>query len=512
LALVKAETGSTVRRGKIDRRVVIAALVYLGVGLAVSAGFATWNDEEYTLATTSHGVAYAFTRAINYELQAPLYFSALAAWRALDHSVWFARLFSLLCATGFFLSLIAVGRRIAPGRDPLPFAAIVALNPYVAYAAFEIRLYALSLVLSALMWIAFDAGYFSDENDTRARWYFVAVAIVGVYVQYFLAFLVAGFACSLAVAGKWQTLRTYLAHAAVVALAAIPLALVLRGQFGSDADASLPAQVLLRAEASSTIGFLFPYDPAWWWLMDHARAVYLCVAGASVVLLVLAKPRLSRTVLAYCACALAVLALYAIAIVVLSLDLSTRHFVAAFLPLAVAVYALFEATSHSPNLRKLAFLPTIALTIAVLISRYRFLAQVEDWKRVAPFLAANVVAGDVIAIYPADAEPAFEREYHGNAPYVPWPRPYSTVRYSPTVSGIKSEAEARAAFAKLSRYRHIWFVDDVECLAVPRLGCDIVKDVVHSDFKIDLERQFYQSTVYELSDFASEHSNAQGLR
>ena len=116
---------------------VVAAIAYLSAGIWIASHFATWTDEEYTLATTAHGAAYAIRRAIDYELQAPLYFAVLAVWRLADPSVAFARLFSLLCAAAFFFALVAVGRRVAPSGNPLPFALLVATNPFVLKAAFD---------------------------------------------------------------------------------------------------------------------------------------------------------------------------------------------------------------------------------------------------------------------------------------------------------------------------------------------------------------------------------------
>lgn len=488
---------------KTDWRILIAALLYLGAGLAVTAHFATWNDEEYTLATTAHGVSYAFARAINYELQAPLYFGIVAAWRELDMSVWFARLFSLLCATGFFVALVKIGRRVVPKVDPLPFAVVVALNPFVAYAAFEIRLYSLALLLSALMWLAFDDGFIEEGASLRSRLWFVALAMFAIYVQYFLGFLLAGFACAVAIARGGRALAVYCAYAVVPVIAAIPLLLLLRGQLSGTVDASLTVARLLRSAAVNTTALVFPFDAAWG-VVPNARVLYICMVLATILLFALSKPRLSRRSLAYCGCLVTIAGLYAICAVVLSLDLSARHFVALFVPLAVAGYALYGAVDPSRPYGRLAFLPTIVLTLAVLVWRYRHLAQSEDWMRVAPFLETHVAAGDVIAIYPPDAMPAFQRQYHGSAPYVPWPRPYSTQHYSSTISDVGSEAEARADFAKLAGYRHVWFVNDAECLpSFPQHGCDIVKEVMNDSFNVDMRYDFYRATVLELSGFRS---------
>ena len=56
-----------------------------------------WSDEASTLYTTQNGIFEAFSNAGD-EKQAPLYFVLLGAWRLIDDSHFFARLFSVLCS------------------------------------------------------------------------------------------------------------------------------------------------------------------------------------------------------------------------------------------------------------------------------------------------------------------------------------------------------------------------------------------------------------------------------
>jgi hypothetical protein len=187
--------------------------------------------------------------------------------------------------------------------------------------------------------------------------------------------------------------------------------------------------------------------------------------------------------------------------IVVRVELSDRYFVALFVPVVVFVYALFRVIALGPRPAvTVAFVPSLLLTLLVLFSRYRFLAQAGDWKRVAPYLQQHAAAGDVIAIFPPDGIPAFERQYRGSVPYVGFPRPFSAQKYSVDNVSVNSPADARLAFASLRRYRHIWFVDDVTCLpAGIDYGCHTVRNVIDSDFKIVNRRQFFEAAVEELS-------------
>ena len=71
--------------------------VHLALALPLAWLLNIWADEASTLHTTQNGLAYAFRHAAADERQAPLYFWILGLWRDLNGSIFFARLFSLIC-------------------------------------------------------------------------------------------------------------------------------------------------------------------------------------------------------------------------------------------------------------------------------------------------------------------------------------------------------------------------------------------------------------------------------
>jgi hypothetical protein len=153
------------------------------------------------------------------------------------------------------------------------------------------------------------------------------------------------------------------------------------------------------------------------------------------------------------------------------------------------------------------------LTVLAVFSQYRFLAQAGDWKRVAPYVDAHATIGDVIAIYPPDGIPAFQREYRGTLPVVGFPRPFATQQYSVSNVSVNSESDARAAFGKLTSYRRIWFIDDVPCIPSPLdYGCHFVEHVIAGDFPTAARTKFYKATVYELSGLPAGATQAKRAR
>ncbi len=481
-------------------RLSAAVAAFVVAGAAIGGLLGTWTDEEYTLATTAHGVAYAVRHAVAYELQAPLYFAVLAVWRAADSSVWFARLFSVVCGAGSLAALAAIGRRIAPRVDPLAFALLAGLNPYAVWAAFEIRHYGLALLLSALLWLACDAGFASGARRD-ARLAFVALAIAGIYVQYFIAFALVGFGATLLVLGKGRTFAAYAGYASLVGVAVAPLAFVASGQGDWFATEAPPlAQILHRTLVHPWLDFVLPYDFQWD-AYPFVRRIYLVAAVGLAAFVVFCRPAMTRRTVSLVAAAAAIELVYVVLAAVLRIEISDRYFIALYVPVAAAAYAVWQALGEGRYpAGRLAFAASAALTVAVLLSQYRNFAQRGDWKRVAAYLETHAHTSDVIAVYQPDAVPAFLRQYRGDVPVVAYPRPLSDRRYTVAAVSVRSLAEARAAFASLGPHRRLWFVEDGQCnVREPQFGCEYVERVIGSDFVVRSTRGFYGSRVYELS-------------
>src|SRR5437870_9561843 len=55
-----------------------------------------WEDESYSLHTTSNSLAMVIRQSYYFEAQPPVYFLLLSLWRHVDSGIFFARLLSLL--------------------------------------------------------------------------------------------------------------------------------------------------------------------------------------------------------------------------------------------------------------------------------------------------------------------------------------------------------------------------------------------------------------------------------
>jgi len=154
-----------------------------------------WEDESYSLHTSSHNLAEVIKLSNNFEGQPPFYFALLSIWRLLNSSIFFARLLSVVfiaCAAYFFKLLISL---VTSKTDMRWFVILFLLNPFIVWSALEIRLYALVILLSTVS-IYYFLRYFL-ENKNKYLYILLIVSLIGLYTQYFIAFLIASFAFSI---------------------------------------------------------------------------------------------------------------------------------------------------------------------------------------------------------------------------------------------------------------------------------------------------------------------------
>ncbi len=469
--------------------------------LVCAVAFGTWHDEEYTLATTARGPGYAFHRAIDFELQPPLYFVVLAALRTLTSSVFFARVFSVACALVASLAMAAIARRIWPRQPAWPLVALVAFNPFTVYAALEIRLYAFALALSVLAWLAFDDGFFS-RTSTRARLAFVAIAVASLWTQYFLAFEFVAFAVALAIVRKWRALGAFIVVGVVVAALFLPLGVFVHAQVGNQfavPDALLPSPAAVFMHP--LIDFVLPLG----YERFGGTVGYVAVLASALVLvaaIVVGRPRLDRRTSAIIAMALVVEAIYVVLADVLRYELvAPRHFIALFVPEVVAAYALVAAFA-SPYARAAG--ATMAVTIALATAAtvgwtYHTGAKQGDWPRVGALLSTLARPGDVIAVTEADSLPAFERYYHGSARVVPFPRPLPPDRYDVDAMYVHGVADGESALARLPHDDRVWLVIYGRCDQLDQLGCHELETALARHERVLEKHVFYLNEVLRIA-------------
>jgi uncharacterized membrane protein len=219
---------------KPDKNLFILLFLHAVVALPLAYFLNIWVDEASTLRTTQHGFLNAFQNVFADEKQAPLYFLILSLWRKLNDSIFFARLFSIVCSLLAIKVFYDLARQFWEDKTAFFIAAIFALHPYLLWASLEIRLYSAVILLSVLLLELFFDVYFHNkdtETERRKQIYFVSVSIVALYTNYYLGFLLVGCFIALIILRRWREAKTYFLQMLVVGVSIVPLLWISKQQF-----------------------------------------------------------------------------------------------------------------------------------------------------------------------------------------------------------------------------------------------------------------------------------------
>ncbi|HEV2038398.1 MAG TPA: hypothetical protein VGQ96_07315, partial [Candidatus Eremiobacteraceae bacterium] len=333
-----------------------AICLNLAIALPLAKILNTWIDESYTLRTTAAGVSYAIHQAIHFELQPPLYFALLALWRELDHSIFFARLFSVICAALLVYCAAQLSARYAPSLHPAWAAYVVALNPATMWAAEEIRTYALAGLLSGLLLWTFYDGYLSKESTRRARIMHALIAVISFYTQYFLSFVLLGSMLALLLLQRWAALRQYAVAMLFVGICSVPIIYALHQQIAAGTSTYFSVASLRSLVFDIyTIAFFFvmPVSKLLVPLAGVHGARYVGVAGlvaATALIVFIRKSDARRFALVAWTIPITVCIALALAFYATKEPFGYRYMFVAFMPVMLAVFvSLAELQRRFPS-------------------------------------------------------------------------------------------------------------------------------------------------------------------
>jgi len=141
----------------------VLPVVALHLVLALCLGFTLniWADESCSLATTRGNLGFAVHQSVNFEWQPPGYFVILWIWRQISDSIFWARALSAFCTALTVILFFFRSRRLASEYAIWPYLAtiVLAFHPYTVFAALELRLYGMGLLLSVVQFDLFWRSY-----------------------------------------------------------------------------------------------------------------------------------------------------------------------------------------------------------------------------------------------------------------------------------------------------------------------------------------------------------------
>ena len=219
---------------KFDGKKLVLILIFLHLAVALPLAFHLniWVDEASTLYTTRYGFFQAFRNLFTDEKQAPLYFLLMSLWRKMNDSIFFARLFSIICSLLAIIFFSRLARKLWDEKPAFLITALFALHPYLVWASLEIRLYSFVILLTCLLFEFFYDGYVREDSAAKKfQVYYVLTAIVALYTNYYLGFLLIGGFVALLFLRRWQEAKSYFLQMLAVGAAISPLFYIINLQF-----------------------------------------------------------------------------------------------------------------------------------------------------------------------------------------------------------------------------------------------------------------------------------------
>ncbi|MDE2572986.1 MAG: glycosyltransferase family 39 protein [bacterium] len=478
---------------------MIAVVVQLALTIPLSFILNINQEDAYTLHSTAYGAAYALHEAIFFEQNAPLYFVAMALWRVLGQSHMVASLFSVICAAITVLMVPRLMDRYMPGvrRSWVLFA--FALNPFVIAMAVEIRLYALLMLLSALLLITFFDAFLAQRPSRRALAVYGALCAASLYTEYYMLFLILAQGVLLCGLRYWEGLRRYVITQVLVALAFLPMMIVIPWQMANFRGSftypnSLLASIKILAEIF--LQYILPLT-----IVPHHKELYAGIAISAIVgAYLLRRYRTDSGQLLIPALFAAAFFIFAVAVYVGKMHVLYRHGALLLVPALLTPFALLTCFREPARTRavRAVGLTILAASVLTLFLSYRHGAKPGDWRRVAAYLDRHVKQGQPILVFePWEALP-LDYYYRGSNEIVAIPRPIDFKGYDVDDLVLRNDAQIVAALARVPGDRRtLWLVTMTTSCQEWHLdyGCGVLESYVSRHYRT-LERQpFYGSEV-----------------
>lgn len=502
-ATAAAESRAARRAG-----VAVAGIVCAHVLLAaiLASTLNVWLDEAFSLETTSAGLGVAFRRAIDFEMQPPAYFTLLAAWRTVASGYVFARMLSVLCTLGALLMAARLWRRLCPRVHPGWVVAVLAFHPFTIYAAVEIRLYALGILLTVVLLDLYFANYFEDRGASRAgRVKFAAASVAALWTQFYLGFLLASLGGVLVVRRRWRSVAAYLAAMVVAALALVPLVPGVTGQLeghthGIDERFGLVDQGKFVYQRLAY--YVLPRETESPAPIKLARDAIVLAAMAGLAWLFARRarrPALSPATWALAMIVAGLMACFVVAVVITRTQdlVLVRHTVGAFVPVVLVTFLVAAETGGRRAVAATAAV-VLAFEVADLATVYLpHPAKRGDWIAVSRYLEEHEKPGQPILAFRAPTELPLAVHYRGVNPIIPVPRPNDRDHWVLEDTQLHSEAEVEAFLDSLpGQPRELWLVTDTIWSTMGiSFGHDILDRALARRFDVEDERSFFASRV-----------------
>ena len=487
-------------------------ILHLVITLPLAYFLNIWSDEASTLYTTERGFLQTFQNVFADEKQAPLYFLALSVWREISHSIFFARFFSIVFSVIAIKVFYDLARRFFDEKAAFFITVFFALHPFLIWTSLEIRVYSLVVLLSVLLLKFFADGYLNNENISRkgakAQRFYILIAVVALYTNYYLGFLLVGNFFALVVCRKWRDARRYFLQMLFVGLAILPLLWTIKTQLAAvSGDVQTPREIAVgvRIIWNEVLNFVLPtelFPPEEMTAISFSRVwfVRLAIFGGGF-LLIKTRRIFDEKILAFGVICVTICVFLLFAYFLLGdIYVEVRHAALLFPPLILFVGVVLkeifpqkrkDAKNYLPIAAAILLTGLFAYSISTL---YPNLAKRGDWARVCEFIQQNEKPNQPIIVFTVFDALDLPYYYQGANRILPAEKFFNW--------GIEGEYGAADSLKKENEYvisqippaaPEIWLATGERCQMTK--ACAPLENFVAANYTVIEEKDFYKEKV-----------------
>ncbi len=391
-------------------------LVYACAIFYLSYSVTIWEDEAYTLNTTSLSLGKVITESYHFEAQPPVYFLLCALWRLINPEIYFARLLSAIFIA-FSAFIIYKISRLFTSKNLSRWVIIVfLLNPFTVWASIEIRLYALVVFLSAISLYYFIQYLLT--LDKKHLFNLLLASLIGLYVQYFFAFIIIAYVIIYLLYRGIKPTIIFILYFIPVLILFMPN-LYMMGSNISNAQSQGVGYTLLQrltVVLNSFQNVLFGINvivdkTTLRWLV---RILFIVSFAYPIMLMNRQKTKESETlkkaVTIFVLVILVVLTIYTTVVLLTGIKFNNRYLAIVY-PVIMLLFLMFDF--YNSKIRTIAFSGITVYFIALLVLKYSVPVKTYDYESLAGFLKSIENPNEPIIFNSRTNSAPFEYYYTG---------------------------------------------------------------------------------------------------
>ena len=453
-----------------------------------------WEDEAYSLITTSKGLAGVIRDSYHFEGQPPVYFILLSLWRLIYPGVFFSRLLSFLFIVFSAFIFYRIIQLVSDKEASKWLVTIFLLNPFTIWAILEIRGYSLIIFLSTLS-IYFFIRYVIDNRKDHFC-YFLFICLIGLYTQYFFAFLIAAIALTYLIFRGWRAFFTLCLYLIPVIILFLPNLYYLYGNLAmahsDNPDYSMMQRITLPFNSVQNIVLgmnLIPYATVLRW---STRLIFIFLVSFSYLNLFRNRKIQSNSnfqkINAVLILSSFIVIFFTFYLVITGIKFNDRYFAVVF-PIFMLFLIIFN---NFPTILRNIIYGTISIFFIVLLFyKYSNPIKTYDYQAVANYIDKIERPNEAILLNSRTISVPFEYYYKGSSYIVPLPDTFKLNKDGFQVL-IRSTFELKLLIGDI-KSKSLLFINDnlIDYSANLKLTADIMDKCINENYTITLDTLFF---------------------